>query len=167
MADVDRVFVMANPAGRRETPQGVFAPLSKGQVALIEEHPNHPFDPMVGEHRVFIVQGDPPCEAYLSEGVTEKLVQNQLVQMSRADALTIYKKMTGNAYPGTEPEPEATPEEDEEAALEAARAVIARAEAKKQTEETKDQARATKPTRSPKHGDVVVNAPADASTESE
>lgn len=114
----DLIFVMANPRKTRmENTTGVFSPLTKGQVALIEEHPNHPYDPGVKENRVFIVQGDPPCEAYLSEGVQEKLLQNQLVQISRADALVKYRSMTGNDYPGTTPTPEPEVDEDEEVEL--------------------------------------------------
>jgi hypothetical protein len=96
---VDRIFVMANPAKtRKENATGVFKPLRAGQVALIEEHPFHPYDEVAGVNRVFIVQGDPPCEAYLSEAVQEKLLQNQLVQMSKSDATARYNKMTGNDY---------------------------------------------------------------------
>lgn len=110
--NVDRIFVMANPRGRQETPQGVFTPLSPGQVALIEEHPDHPADPVTGVHRVFIVQGDPPCEAAVTTAVSEKLVQNQLVSMSRTDAMAIYKQKTGRDYPGTEPVEEPEPQQE-------------------------------------------------------
>lgn len=136
----DMIFVMANPKKKRqETPQGVFSPLSPGQVALIEEHPDHPFSGVAGVNRVFIVQGNPPCEAALTEAVQEKLLQGQLVQLSRADALARYKQMTGSDYPGLVVESEDSDEDSKKmTASDKRKATIAakKAAAEQQTSES-------------------------------
>lgn len=83
----DYVYIMANPSTKRvETQSGVWTPLHEGQVALLESDERHPYDKLAGERRVFCKAGGPPVLAFQTEEVTQKILEKQIVIVSKDKA---------------------------------------------------------------------------------
>lgn len=60
----------------------------KGRVALLEEDPRHPLDPITNTHRVFIKHNSPPTAVAMTELVAEKIRRHELKTVSAPESVS-------------------------------------------------------------------------------